>query len=237
MMISVSRAPHLSQMSSIESSVPFTGREGTVHSLNFAGSQIFRSFKLRSSPQRLHAKQGQLVKWGAIACATSAEGADHGGQNVQAMATALFRRGFAQLESYPWDKFSTKLMQHLAEAVWFVGKWVAVPALILTALRDVYLTVLTANELCIPIGLLVGTILTGILKEACSTLGMDFQHNVLPWHLVELGLFFVIVKACALKGPLWFQAFLLHFTTGGLWQTIRFSLDWKARKEEPAASL
>lgn len=153
---------------------------------------------------------------------------DHGDQNVKSRAATASQISFAPIESYPWDKLITKLMLHFADAVWFVGKWLAVPALILVALRDVFFTVRAAEELSIPFGLLVGTVFTGIVKETLSSVGIDFQHSVLPWHLLELGLLFVLVRVMVQESS--FQAF---FAIGGLWQTIRFALDWKAKKEEP----
>lgn len=167
----------------------------------------------------------------AIACATPVVGDNHGDQNAKSSAATGSQRSFAPVESYPWDKLTTKLMLHFADAVWFVGKWLAVPALILVVLRDVFFTVRVGKELSIPFGLLVGTVLTGIVKETLSCVGIDFQHSVLPWHLVELGLLFVLLRVqAAVMEEHSFQAF---FAIGGLWQTIRFAVDWKARKEEP----
>lgn len=122
-------------------------------------------------------------------------------------------------------------MQNLADAVWVVGKWLVIPILIVTALREVVFTVSTSKELFIPIGLLAGTMLAGILKETAATLGTDFQDGALPWHLVMVGLFFALAKVIAPKYPIWVRAFLVHFANGGLWQTIRFSISWKTSKE------
>ncbi|KAH7426589.1 hypothetical protein KP509_10G007400 [Ceratopteris richardii] len=124
-------------------------------------------------------------------------------------------------------------MQNLADATWFLGKWIAVPALVILAVQDVLFTVASKNELWIPVGLLVGIIFSGIIKETFSSIGYNFQHSILPLHLLELGIFFVILKSCAFKiNCIWFRVFLLHFTTGGLWQTFRFCLDWKWRKKQ-----
>ncbi|KAI5057408.1 hypothetical protein GOP47_0027423 [Adiantum capillus-veneris] len=198
----------------------------------FAKSGEERCIKLSLSPRRVHAGRGQASKCRPRACNTVAEGVNNGGQSVESKGATLFLRGL-QIDGYLWAQFTTKLMHHAADAVWFFGKWFAAPALILLALRDVVVAVATGNELCIPVGLLVGTLFTGILKETFSTLGIDFQHNVLPWHLLELELFFVILRIGASRiAPFWFRVFLCHFIIGGLWQTLRFCLDWKAKKEQ-----
>lgn len=162
----------------------------------------------------------------AIACATPAVAANHDDLNVNYIAAATPRS--AAVQSFPWNKLTSKLMLHFAEAVWFVGRWLAVPALILLALRDVYVTIRMGQELLVPLGLLMGTVLTGIVKETFSSAGMDFQDTALPWHLVVLGLFSVLLRVNAAVS---FQAFI---ALGGLWQTMRYAVDWKARKELPA---
>ncbi|MCO5571200.1 hypothetical protein L7F22_024934 [Adiantum nelumboides] len=206
-------------------------RHPTAYRSKFVKFGRVRCVKLPLSPRRRNARWGQARKYCPQACNAVAEGINRDDGTVQSKGASLFLGGL-QIDSYPWAKLATSLMHHAANAVWFLGKWVVSPALIFLALRDGILAVATENELWIPLGLLVGTLFTGILNETFSILGFDFQHNVLPWHLLEFGLFFVIMRVGASKiAPFWFRVFLYHFSIGGLWQTIRFCLDWKAKNE------
>lgn len=187
--------------------------------------------------QRLQGRVRLFNSHGAVPHA-SAAGEDNNllVSNSESNAFNLLQVVPAPLQTFPWAKACTRLAERVEDLLWNIGKWVGLPLLVVMTFTEIVFTILSGKELLMPVGLLVGTVLAGILKETAVLLGNGLQDGSIPWHLLGIGVFFTVFKIVAFMCNNWACVLLLHFASGGLWQTIRFTVVWKRSRVRMAGA-
>ena len=134
----------------------------------------------------------KLNKCNYITHASSTEGKIQDSERSQPISCSdtIGKNYLEPLQRFPWDKFSESLAEHVVEAVWIIGKWFLVPVLVVSAVREVVFAISMGKELFIPLGLLGGTMMSGVLKDTTLSLGStDFQ----VFSLSHLGTIMILV--------------------------------------------
>lgn len=138
----------------------------------------------------------------------------------------LWERCPEPIKVFPWDRAYTKFFHRLFSLTFEVGKWLFIPVLFVSSLSEMTYCGWQNKELLIPIGMLAGIYLAGILKETAIELSENLQEGGFPWHLVIIGAFFALIKFPGPYYPYWGRIFLPHFANGGLWRTLWFAHIW-----------
>eukprot|EP01018_Ginkgo_biloba_P013886 Gb_31998 [translate_table: standard] len=139
---------------------------------------------------------------------------------------SLWDRCPEPIRVFPWKKAYEKFVQRLFSLAVEVAKWLFIPILIVSSLSEMTYCGGQNKELLIPIGMLAGSALAGILKETAVELSEKLKEGSFPWHLVIIGAFFALVKFPGPYYPYWGRVFLPHFANGGLWITLWFAHIW-----------
>ncbi|KAH7298929.1 hypothetical protein KP509_25G064900 [Ceratopteris richardii] len=110
------------------------------------------------------------------------------------------------VKSYPWGKMCTK--------------WVAIPLFVLSTLSEIVYTLSVGKESCIPLGIVMGFMLSKVVGNACLDVMQELQDARITWPLVLLAFFFILLKLPGPYYPSWAAAFLPHVANAGLLKTV-----------------
>jgi len=155
-------------------------------------------------------------------------------QGVMTATAGLWSKAPEPIRVFPWVKAGRLFLERLLEQLWSVGKWLAIPVLAVSMLSELSYTLMQEKVLLIPAGMIGGIAFCGILKETALELLPGIDKKDVPWHLVAVGLFFILLKYIGPYLPVWGRITVPHFANGGLWQTIKLVNDWrKAHSSSP----
>jgi len=174
---------------------------------------VYRSFK-RVVPHVMNMTRGQSGGPGKI------------GHVYLEKVRNLWERCPEPIKVFPWDIAYNKFFHHLFRLAFEVAKWLFIPVLFVSSLSEMIYCGWQNKELLIPIGMLAGIYLAGILKETAVELSENLQEGGFPWHLAIIGAFFALIKFPGPYYPYWGRIFLPHFANGGLWRTLWFAHIW-----------
>ncbi|KAG4953638.1 hypothetical protein JHK84_039662 [Glycine max] len=171
--------------------------------------------------------------------------ADHNEPSEVKMQIGIMREKLKEampvsVQEFPWKKAEQILLDRLLNLAQETVKWSLVLFFIFSSVSDVVYTFSINRELVIPIGLFVGLLVAGFLKEISQDLFHRPEEKDLKWHLLGMYCIFVFAKFMST----WFatlpQVFLLHVANGGLiqalWHSTNFMEDEKNKQETSSSS-
>ncbi|KAJ9166385.1 hypothetical protein P3X46_021151 [Hevea brasiliensis] len=124
------------------------------------------------------------------------------------------------VKEFPWRKAGDVLLKRLL----FIGqaalKWSLITIFIFSSVSDVIFSISRNQELMIPVGLLIGCLITDYLKEILQEMLQASEDKGLNILLVSISCFFVLVKVISAYFAARTQVFLLHVANGGLLQVL-----------------
>lgn len=138
----------------------------------------------------------------------------------------LWERCPEPIKVFPWDRAYNFFLHRIFMLTFEVAKWMFIPVLFVSSLSEIVYCGWQNKELLIPIGMLAGIYLAGVLKETAVELSENLQEGGFPWHLFIIGAFFALIKFPGPYYPYWGRIFLPHFANGGLWRTLWFAHMW-----------
>ncbi|XP_030455120.1 uncharacterized protein LOC115676366 [Syzygium oleosum] len=125
------------------------------------------------------------------------------------------------VKHFPWKKAETVLLDRVVSLGQKALKWSLITLFVASSLSDVLFAISRNRELIIPIGLSVGCLLTGFLKEVTTEFYGDSQPDQgFIQHLTAISCFFVVLKFTSAFCGLGVRVFLLHVANGGLMQAL-----------------
>ncbi|KAJ7559903.1 hypothetical protein O6H91_04G106000 [Diphasiastrum complanatum] len=139
----------------------------------------------------------------------------------------VWKKAPKPLREFPWRRAIERLVERLSDVAWSAAKWLLVPVILLSSLSEISYSLVQNKEFLIPIGMLAGSFLAGVLKDAAVELSEDLQKGEVPWHLIAIGFLFSLVKFPGPSYPYWGRVLLPHFATGGLLRTFFFAWSWQ----------
>ncbi|EEF52223.1 conserved hypothetical protein [Ricinus communis] len=124
------------------------------------------------------------------------------------------------VKKFPWREAGDMLLKRLLFIGQKVLKWSLAVIFVLSCISDIIFSISRNQELMIPIGLLVGCLMTDFLKETLQELFQASEDKELNFPLVIICCFFVFVKVMSayfISRP---QMLLSHVANGGLLQAV-----------------
>ncbi|KAH7567571.1 hypothetical protein JRO89_XS07G0094400 [Xanthoceras sorbifolium] len=133
------------------------------------------------------------------------------------------------VKDFPWKKAEKKILEKLLFHGQKALKWSLIVLFIVSSLSDAIFSISRNQELIIPIGLLVGCLMTDFLRETLRELFPGSEGKVLQRHYLGLACFFVLVKFMSTYFALQARVFILNVANGGLMQVLWL---WRSLVEE-----
>ncbi|KAH7372758.1 hypothetical protein KP509_17G019400 [Ceratopteris richardii] len=124
------------------------------------------------------------------------------------------------VKSYPWGKMCWRFLHRAQDLAWIGTKWVEIPLFVLSTLSEIVYTLSVGKESCIPLGIVMGFMLSKVVGNACLDVMQELQDARITWPLVLLAFFFILLKLPSPYYPSWAAAFLPHVANAGLLKTV-----------------
>ncbi|GLT93640.1 hypothetical protein SLE2022_114230 [Rubroshorea leprosula] len=124
------------------------------------------------------------------------------------------------VKEFPWKKAEDMLLVQLLALGWKAFKWSVMPVFVYSSLSDVVFSISRNQELLIPLGLLLGCLMTDFLKETSREMFQSSEEKSLSRHLLAIGSFFVVVKFISICFTIKARVLLLHVANGGLMEVL-----------------
>ncbi|KAH7299766.1 hypothetical protein KP509_24G028000 [Ceratopteris richardii] len=124
------------------------------------------------------------------------------------------------VKSYPWGKMCWRFLHRAQDLAWIGTKWVEIPLFVLSTLSEIVCTLSVGKEICIPLGIVMGFMLSKVVGNACLDVMQELQDARTTWPLVLLAFFFILLKLPGPYYPSGAAAFLHHVANAGLLKTV-----------------
>ncbi|KAJ7559904.1 hypothetical protein O6H91_04G106000 [Diphasiastrum complanatum] len=114
----------------------------------------------------------------SVICSSLISDIQTGGFRVGTSADGLSRvwkKAPKPLREFPWRRAIERLVERLSDVAWSAAKWLLVPVILLSSLSEISYSLVQNKEFLIPIGMLAGSFLAGVLKDAAVELSEDLQ--------------------------------------------------------------
>ncbi|GMH03212.1 hypothetical protein Nepgr_005051 [Nepenthes gracilis] len=134
------------------------------------------------------------------------------------------------LRDYPWKKAADVFLGRLLFLSQKAFKWSFIAWFAFSFVLDFTFAVSRNRELVVPLGLLLGCLLTDWMAETSRELFPNSEVKDLSWHLVGIGCFCVVLKMITTSLAGQGRVLLLHVANGGLMQILW--LWWRGLLEE-----
>ncbi|KAK7310396.1 hypothetical protein RJT34_07879 [Clitoria ternatea] len=160
---------------------------------------------------------------------------DHGkmklGQLI-AKAQKLWDSAPEPVKNFPWTKALDNFIQLILDLILVIVKYLSVPVFAITSLSELSYCAHERKLVLVPIPLLFGVAVAGILKETALELSPRLRDAEVPWHLIAIAIFFTLIKLPGPYYPYWGRIFIPHVANGVLWRTLWFAVLW-CRRPKP----
>lgn len=136
------------------------------------------------------------------------------------------------VKSFPWNIALGNFMQLIIDLTLAVIKCLFVPVLAVSSLSEMSYCAHEKKLFVIPLPLLIGAAVAGVLKETALELSPLLKDAEVPWHLITSAIFFTLIKLPGPYYPYWGRIFVPHFANGGLLRTMWFAYLWYRRPQK-----
>ncbi|XP_031483469.1 uncharacterized protein LOC116252953 [Nymphaea colorata] len=133
---------------------------------------------------------------------------------------------------FPWKKALVSYLNLIFGLVYGVVKYLSIPLLAISSLSEMSYCAHEKKMKLIPIPLLAGAVMAGILKNSMVEASQDLEGGDFPWHLLAIAVFFLFLKLLGPYYPYWGRIFIPHFANGGLWRVLWFTFIWYRQPRE-----
>ncbi|KAJ4951020.1 hypothetical protein NE237_027852 [Protea cynaroides] len=139
------------------------------------------------------------------------------------------------VKRFPWIRALENFIQIILDLVYEVAKYLSVPLLGLSTLTEMSYCAHERKMRLIPIPILAGIAVAGVLREAAFELSPSLKGAEYPWHLLAIATFFTLLKLPGPYYPYWGRILIPHFANGGLLSILWFAFLWYRRPQEEEA--
>lgn len=133
------------------------------------------------------------------------------------------------VKRFPWNRVLENFFQLILDLVVAVVKYLSLPLLAVSSLSEMSYCAHERKLTIIPVPLLIGFVLVGVLKETALELSPLLKEADVPWHLIAIAIFFTLIKLPGPYYPYWGRIFIPHFANGALFRTVWFMFMWYRR--------
>ncbi|TKY69171.1 hypothetical protein E2542_SST05440 [Spatholobus suberectus] len=157
---------------------------------------------------------------------------DHGKMKLDQLidkARRLWDSSPEPVKNFPWNKALDNFIQLILDLILAVVKYLAVPVFAVTSLSEMSYCAHERKLVLVPLPVLFGVAVAGILKETALELSPRLRDTEVPWHLIAIAILFTLIKLPGPYYPYWGRIIIPHFATGVLLRTIWFAILWYRR--------
>ncbi|GAB4850471.1 hypothetical protein Ancab_029777 [Ancistrocladus abbreviatus] len=130
------------------------------------------------------------------------------------------------VKSFPWNKVMENFIQLVFGLTLAVIKCLSVPLLAITSLSELSYCAHERKLRLVPAPLIIGFAVTGIMNETALQLSPVLKDADVPWHLMAIAIFLLLLKLPGPYYPYWGRIFIPHFANGGLLRILWFAYLW-----------
>ncbi|XP_002521835.2 uncharacterized protein LOC8283263 isoform X2 [Ricinus communis] len=141
------------------------------------------------------------------------------------------------VKRFPWNRALENFIQLILDLVVAVVKYLCVPLLAVSSLSEMSYCAHHKKLSFVPLPLLIGIVVAGILKETALELSPLLKDAEVPWHLIAIAIFFSLIKLPGPYYPYWGRIFIPHFANGVLWRTIWSAFLWYRKPRKASQSM
>ncbi|PKI39288.1 hypothetical protein CRG98_040344 [Punica granatum] len=150
-------------------------------------------------------------------------------QHLLTKARELWDSSPEPVKSFPWNRALENFIQLVLDLTLAVVKILCVPLLAITSLSEMSYCAHERKLLLVPLPLLVGFALAGVLKETALELSPLIKDAEIRWHLIAIAIFFTLLKLPGPYYPYWGRIFIPHLANGALLRTLWSAFMWYRR--------
>lgn len=136
------------------------------------------------------------------------------------------------VKSFPWNRTLENFIQLILDLTLAVIKYLCAPLLAVSSLSEMSYCANEKKLFLVPIPLLIGIVVAGLLKDAALELSPVLKDAEVAWHLIAIAIFFTLLKLPGPYYPYWGRIFIPHFANGGLLRTLWSVFLWYRRPRE-----
>ncbi|OAY29428.1 uncharacterized protein LOC110600766 isoform X2 [Manihot esculenta] len=133
------------------------------------------------------------------------------------------------VKTFPWKRALENFVQLILDLSIAVIKYLCVPLLAISSLSEMSYCAHQKKLLFVPLPLLIGIAVGGVLKETALELSPLLKDAEVPWHLIASAIFFTLIKLPGPYYPYWGRIFIPHIANGALWRTLWSVFLWYRR--------
>nr|ACU19233.1 unknown [Glycine max] len=133
------------------------------------------------------------------------------------------------VKKFPHNKALDNFIQLILDLILVVVKYLAVPVFAVTSLSEMSYCAHERKLVFVPLPVLFGVAVAGILKETALQLFPRLRDAEIPWHLIAIAIFFTLIKLPGPYYPYWVRIIIPHFANGVLLRTLLFAILWHRR--------
>ncbi|KAM7253440.1 hypothetical protein ACFE04_021594 [Oxalis oulophora] len=123
--------------------------------------------------------------------------------NLLDKTTKLWDASPQPVKSFPWNRALENFIQVILDLILAVVKYLSVPLFAVTSLSEMSYCAHERKLKLVPIPLLIGFLVAGVLTESALVLSPLLKDADVPWHLIVTAIFFVLVKLPGPYCPYW----------------------------------
>ncbi|KAK9033735.1 hypothetical protein V6N11_049920 [Hibiscus sabdariffa] len=124
------------------------------------------------------------------------------------------------VKRFPWNRAFENFVQLILDLVLAVVKYLSAPVLAVSSLSETSYCAHQRKLIIIPVPLLIGFVLAGVMKETALELSPLLKDAEIPWHLIAIAIFFTLIKLPGPYYPYWGRIFIPHIANGALLRTL-----------------
>ncbi|KAF7840876.1 myb proto-oncogene protein [Senna tora] len=206
------------------------------YSLGFKGTSWFvQKHSCNLSVKKFCAKLGPKVSCSMNMSAQESD--DHNKiklDHLIAEGQKLWDSSPQPVKSFPWNKALENFIQLILDLFLAVVKYLSVPVLAISSLSELSYCAHEKKLFLVPVPLLFGFTIAGVLKEAALDSSPRLKDAEVPWHLIVIAILFTLIKLPGPYYPYWGRILIPHFTNGVLLRTLWFAILWYRRPQKPS---
>ncbi|XP_075501714.1 uncharacterized protein LOC142539859 isoform X1 [Primulina tabacum] len=142
------------------------------------------------------------------------------------------------MKRFPWSKAFDNFIQLNLDLFFNVIKYLAIPLFAMSSISEMSYCAHERKLFLVPLTLLISSVVAGVLRDAAleSSPYLKTHHAAVPWHLISMLIFFVLLKCPGPYYPYWGRIIIPHLANGVLLRTLWFLFLWYRRPQKSSES-
>ncbi|XP_073065681.1 uncharacterized protein [Primulina eburnea] len=143
------------------------------------------------------------------------------------------------IKIFPWNKALENFVQLILDLFFNVIKYLSIPLFAISLISEMSYCAHERKLFLVPLTLLIGSVVAGVLRDSVleSSPYLKTRHAAVPWHLISMLIFFVLLKCSGPYYPYWGRIVIPHLANGVLLRTLWFMFLWYRTPQKSPESM